>query len=73
VYCGPEKHAALPTSGSYATLMMDFPLASTTGTTFGAINLVGLLLYTDFFTLIGKNAPKETPTKNLLKFDDFKV
>ncbi len=52
---------------------MDFPLASTTGNTFGAINLVGLLLYTDFFTLFGKNAHKETPTKNLLKFDDFKV
>jgi hypothetical protein len=34
---------------SYASLMMDFPLASTTGPTFGAINLVGLLLYTDFF------------------------
>jgi hypothetical protein len=53
--------------------MMDFPLTSTTGTTFGAINLVELLLYTDFFTLFGKNAPQETPTKNLLKFDDFKV
>jgi hypothetical protein len=47
----------------YATLMMDFPLTSTTGTTFGAVNLVGLLFYTNFFTLFGKNAPKETPTK----------